>query len=316
MTRKVKKDLYKTIADTVITSLEQGTIPWEKPWHAAGLRDLPRSVSTGKAYSGINWFWLEMQRMIGGYSSPWWLTFKQAKKLGGTVRKGQQSAPCIFWKIIESEETQEDGKILRKGVPILRSFAVFNLDQCDLPEEAIERLAKRLDRLAPLAESNGDENETIQVADDCLRGFIDREGIGFDHGGNSAYYSPSEDRIQMPNLEAFKSSEAYYATLAHESVHATGHDSRLSRGFGKKAAFGSDDYGREELVAELGASMVLSVLDISKPEIEQNRDAYIANWIKAIKEDPRAITVAAGKAAKAADMILELDNEGDEDENE
>ena len=310
MTKKKRKNLFAEITDTVIESLQGGIIPWEKPWSPEGLRDAPRSVSSGKVYNGSNWFWLELMRQAKGYSSPWWLTFKQAKNLGGSVRKGEKSSTAVFWKILSKDEEDEDGKNRTSSFPMLRSFAVFNVDQCDLPQEAIDNLASRLDRLAPKVSK---DFQPIESAEHTIGNYIGKEGITLEHGGDRAFYGPSEDHIQMPQKQTFKAVESYYATLAHESVHSTGHSSRLARGFEKQAAFGSEDYSREELVAELGSSMVLSVLGISKPEIEKNRDAYIQNWIKALKDDERAIVVASGKAAKAAEMVLALDNEGDKE---
>jgi antirestriction protein ArdC len=315
-TKKIRRDLYQEITDTVIASLEQGNIPWERPWGAdgAGLRDAPRSVSTGKTYSGTNWFWLEMMRQAKGYSSQWWLTFNQAKKLGGMVKKGERGTVAVFWKLLSKDEIDPaTGEKAVSSFPVLRSFVVFNVDQCDMPAEALAKLGNRLDKLAPVIDA-GDvtEIEPIAIADAALMGFIADQKIGFANGGDQAYYSPSDDRVQMPPVQSFKDSESYYATLAHEAVHSTGHKSRLARAFEKQAAFGSADYSREELVAELGASMVLAVLGIDKPAIATNRDAYIQSWIKKLQSDPKAIVLASGKAAKAADYILDIDAAGDQ----
>ena len=315
--KAARRDLYQEITDAVIDSLEQGNIPWARPWGAdgAGLRDAPRSVSTGKTYLGTNWFWLELIRQAKGYSSQWWLTFNQAKKLGGMVKKGERGTVAVFWKLISKDEIDpETGEKAVVSYPVLRSFVVFNVDQCDMPAEALAKLGKRLDKLAPVVDA-GDAPviEPIAIADAALMGFIGDQKIGFANGGDRAYYSPSDDRVQMPPVQSFKDSESYYATLAHEAVHSTGHKSRLSRSFEKQAAFGSADYSREELVAELGASMVLAVLGIDKPEIDQNRDAYIQAWIKKLKSDPKAIVLASGKAAKAADFILDISADGDQE---
>ena len=306
-----RKDLYKQVTDTVIAALESGTIPWEKPWSSEGVRDWPRSVSTGKAYLGCNYFWLQIVQAAVGYSSPWWITYRQAQSLGGSVRKGEKSTPAIFFKSITGGKDDDSGDSAEKTIPLIGSHAVFNLDQCDLPAEAIEKLDARLDKIAPKPEPTGDPNQTIDEAESVLLGYIDREGVKLNHGSDRACYSPVSDVISMPNLESFRDSETYYATLAHEQVHSTGHQDRLNRKLEKSAAFGSADYGREELVAELGASMILSVIGISKPAIEDNRNAYIASWIKSIRNDPKAVVVASGKASKAAEYLLKLDNDGD-----
>ena len=310
-TKKARNDMYAQITEAVIASLEQGQIPWEKPWQIegseGGLRDAPRSVSTGKVYRGMNWFWLEMMRQANGFCSPWWMTYRQAKNLGGTVKKGAKSTRAMFWKILDGadEIDPETGKAKKTSYPVLRSFAIFNLDQCDLPPAAIDRLAARLDKIAPVTTGAADnDNKRIEAADAALMEYIDDQGIGLEHGGWQAYYSPSRDHIQMPELRTFFDSESYYATLAHEAVHSTGHKSRLARSVEDKAAFGSAQYSREELTAELGASMICSVIGVAKPEIDKNRDAYIQSWIKKLQSDPKAVVVAGGKAGRAADYVL------------
>ena len=141
---KTRRDLYQEITDAVIASLEANTIPWEKPWFAASTG--PRSVSTGKLYRGGNALWLGMVQMAKQYSSPWWLTFKQAKKMGGTVRKGSKGSTAVYWMFIEEKK---DGKKTGKRIPFLKHYTVFNIDQCDMPAEALERLADRGSQIPP-----------------------------------------------------------------------------------------------------------------------------------------------------------------------
>lgn len=312
MTKKKRRDLFNEVTTSVITALESGTIPWERPWaNASGSkRHFPRSVSTGKVYSGINIFTMFLSHR---WECPWYLTFRQAKKLGGSVRGGEKGTMVVFWKMLKVDETDEaTGQKTKKTIPMLRNFTVFNVEQCDLPDDAIERLAKRLDRIAPKAPPKR-EIEILKDAQGISDAYTDRSGVAVNHGGSRAYYSPAQDYIQMPDQHTFNTDHAYYATLFHEEAHSTGHESRLNR-IKTTANFGSEDYSREELTAEMGAAFLCAVTGISKPEVDGNRDAYIASWIKALKDDERALVVAAGKAQKAADYILAAKDEGDEGE--
>ena len=288
-----KSNMYDQITDSVIAALESGTVPWHRPWAVSGLRGMARSASTGKIYNGINAFILS----LSGYTSPWWLTFKQSQKLGGNV-KGQKSTQVIFWRFID--DRSKDAKRGSK-IPLLRSFRVFNAEQCNLPEDALAKLESRLDKIAPPVKTT--KNEVVAEAQRISDEYIGTSGVKLVHGSDQACYSPREDRIAMPDLDQFDTGEAYHHTLFHEEIHSTGHESRLDR-LTKRAAFGSGEYSREELVAEMGAAFLCAASGIDQPDIDENRDAYIAGWLKRLREDNKAVVVAAGKAAKAADLIL------------
>ncbi|MDP6719524.1 MAG: ArdC-like ssDNA-binding domain-containing protein, partial [Pirellulaceae bacterium] len=248
MTKKTKqrRDLYQEITDTVIASLEDNVIPWERPWFSA--MSAPRSVSTGKLYRGSNALILGLQ----AYPSPWWVTFKQAKKLGGNVRKGEKSTVAVYWMFLDEKKNGEE---TGRRVPLLRHYNVFNITQCDLPQEVLDRLAARLDRLVGEREINDAiDNDAVTNAATVTNDYLTREGITLNRGGSSAFYHPRADAITMPEADTFRSPEAYAFTLLHECMHSTGHSTRLDRGLDTKlAAFGSETYSREELVAELGA---------------------------------------------------------------
>ena len=298
-----KRDVYQEITNTLIASLEAGTVPWHQPWTVCGDRGLPRSGATGKPYSGIN----TLLTMYAPYESPWWLTFKQCKELGGNV-KGQKGTMITKWIVFEdTPEDKRAGKPDRAKRPILRHFVVFNLEQCSLPDKALDWFAKRLDKLAPHLLYREEGLGTFTNADLVSRDYLERENINLSHKGDEAYYAPLEDRIVLPNRNQFDSSESYYAVLFHEEVHSTGHSSRLNRGNDTRSRNGSDEvqvYSREELVAEIGSSFICGMLGIANAKTDTNRDAYIAGWLKKLKDDKKAVVLASSAAAKASDCIL------------
>lgn len=278
--------VYDMVNERILAALESGTVPWRRPWAVKGG---PRNLVSGKPYRGINTFLLG----LAPYASPYWLTFKQATDLGGSVRKGEKSSVAVFWKI-DVKRDEETGEV--KRVPILRYFRVFNLEQCD---------GVRIPRGRELSADAGDvigDADRIAAADAVVSGY---DGPSVTHGGDRAYYSPMTDAVVVPDLGQFESVHAYYCTLFHELGHSTGHASRLDR-FGDKwqdHAFGSAAYGREELVAEMTAAYLCGETGISPDTLEQSA-AYIDSWRRAIKEDVRAVVVAAGAAQRATDMIL------------
>src|SRR5262245_30759051 len=210
----MKADAYQVITDRVIALLEQGTIPWQKPWQGGDL--MPRNLLSRKAYRGVNVFLLHAM----SYESPFWLTFKQAQELGGNVRKGEKACPVVFWKWLDVEGDQR-GEQKKESIPLLRYYSVFNVAQCD----GIE---------APAIDGTKREHNPIQAAEQIVSAMPKRPAI--QHGGARACYSPAFDRVQMPQAETFRTGQDYYSVLYHELVHATGHESRLNR----KGVSGSD----------------------------------------------------------------------------
>lgn len=278
-------DAYDVITDRIMGMLEEGVVPWRKTWTVA---DTPKSVH-GHTYRGINAFVLAAEQMIRGYSSRTWITFRQAKKLGGHVRKGEKGTPVVFWKWVEKDEEQADGSKVAKRFAICRYYTVFNLSQCEGLED-------------PNVEGEPADHEPIAACEAIVAGFENAPEIGF--GGSRAFYSPPRDEIQVPELESFESPEAFYATLFHEMTHSTGHESRLARPeVMEPAAFGDHSYSREELVAEMGAAFLSAEAGISGATIE-NSAAYLAGWLKALKDDRKMLVLAAARAQKAADRIL------------
>jgi antirestriction protein ArdC len=282
MPKYEKTDVYAEVTDRIIAALEEGTVPWRKPWSAPG--EAPRNPVSGTVYRGINPFLLELTASACGYSDPRWLTFKQAAGLNAKVRKGERSTLVVFWKMLRGVD-ERTGEL--RTIPMLRHYRVFNVAQIDgLDLEPIGELA---------------DHEPIDACQSIIAGMPSRPTIG--HGGNSAFYHPALDAVQLPELGSFVDPEAYYATAFHELVHATGHESRLDRGLDGSHAFGSGEYGKEELVAELGAAMICGQAGISPATVDRSA-SYIASWLRTLKADPKMLVGAAGKAQKAADWIL------------
>ena len=282
-------NVYQIITDKLIAKLEEGVAPWRKPWKA-GEAGAPKNLKSGKAYRGINVFLLTIQ----GFESPYWLTFKQAKALKGSVRKGEKGTQVIFWRWIEKTKTV-DGVDKKDSFPILRYFSVFNVEQCAGITVPSKVDAEPAPEFHPLAE-----------AELVVEGMPNRPQIN--HGGSRAAYSPTLDLVKMPEREAFDSPAGYYTTLFHELAHSTGHESRVGRTFGEH--FGSEDYSKEELVAEMTAAMVAGHVGIE--ETLDNSAAYLASWIKTLKGDPKLAVCAAAQAQKAADYILDATPGSDE----
>ncbi len=274
---------YELIAARIVELLQEGLVPWRRPWTDAGP---PRSLATGKPYRGINTFMLACESQVAGYASPWWMTFKQARERGGSVRKGEKGAAVVFWKMWEVETPAEEEK---RKIPMLRHFRVFNAEQCDGVD-------------VPVAETKPLDFDPIIQCERIVGGMPSPPAI--EHGGARAYYRPSSDTIRMPPAESFRSAEEYYATLFHEIAHSTGHESRLNREtLAEKPAFGSRTYGREELVAEMASSFLCGRAGIDHATLE-NSAAYIRGWLGRIREEPRIAVQAASAAQKAADHVL------------
>jgi antirestriction protein ArdC len=279
-------DIYQEVTDRIVAMLEKGVVPWRCPILGRQKAGFPKNLASGKEYRGVNVFLLAMTGWAEGYESAYWLTFNQAKDRGGSVRKGERSSMVVFWKQYEVDD-RDTGE--PKNVPVLRYYNVFNVQQCDgvpYPDapkfEPIE--------FSPVAASEG-----------IVAGYAD--GPTIEHGGASAYYTPKTDAVKIPEATRFASVPEFYATLFHELAHSTGHSKRLDRGLDKNpAAFGSSDYGKEELVAEMASAFLCAQADIQPVTIE-NQAAYIQGWLERLRGDKRLVVTAAGAAQKAADWI-------------
>ena len=286
----MRTDVYQKITDQIVSELEKGVRPWLKPWnaeHAAGRITRPLR-GNGIAYRGINVLMLWSAAMEKGFATPIWMTFKQALEFDAHVRKGEQGSLVVYAdKIIRAETDADTGEESERAIPFMKGYTVFNVEQIDgLPE-----------RFYAKAEPRGESVQRIERAEQ----FFAATGAAVRHGGNRAYYSISTDHVQMPPFESFRDAESYYATLAHEGTHWTRHPSRLNRDFGRKR-YGDEGYAMEELVAELGSAFLSADLDLT-PEVRDDHAAYIASWIKVLKNDKRTIFTAASHAQRAADFL-------------
>jgi len=285
----MKQDVYGRVTDKIIADLEKGELTWLKPWSAANMKGrIVRPLRhNGMAYSGINVLMLWSAALEGGYCSPYWMTFKQAKELGAHVRKGEQGNPVVYAGSMTKTEEVADGTEEERTIPFLKAYSVFNVDQIDgLPAHYVAKLEPVMDAA-----------QRIENAD---RFFV-ATGADIRHGGNRAYYAGGSDHVQMPLFECFHSPESCYATLAHELIHWTKHPSRLDREFGRKK-WGDEAYAREELVAELGAAFLCADLALT-PEPGTDHAAYVQSWLRVLNDDKRAIFAAAAHAQRAADFL-------------
>lgn len=292
-TTQNRPDVYSRITDKIIADLEQGVRPWLKPWnaeHAAGKITRPLRHN-GIPYKGINVIMLWAAATAKGYACPIWLTFKQALELGGNVRKGETGELVVYANSITKTETDDKGEETEREIPFLKGYTVFNAEQCDgLPAHFYAKA-----EAPPLTPA-----QRIEAADR----FFAATGADIRHGGNRAFYAEGPDYVQMPPFETFKDAESYAATLAHELTHWTKHDRRLARDLGR-VKWGDEGYAREELVAELGSAFLCADLGIT-PEIREDHAAYIASWLKVLKNDKRFIVQAASQAQRAADYLHSL----------
>jgi len=293
-------NVYSIVTEKIIDLLEKGVVPWKKPWKG-GKAGMPKNLVSKKAYRGVNIFLLSVYEYLSGFDSPWWLTYKQAKDLGGYVRKGQTGALVVFYKPWEKETTDDTGKIITETIPVLRYYKVFNSCQC----ESIEYPGK--------ADPSDDlEFSPIAQCETIVSGMPNPPEI--QHSDQRrAYYSPLSDMVHIPNQRHFSSIPEYYSTLFHELTHSTKHESRLNRKDSdekKIAAFGSAEYSKEELIAEMGAAFLCGLCDIETAIIE-NSAAYIQGWLKRLRDDKKLVVQAAAQAQKAADYIQgKIDDKG------
>ncbi len=276
-------NVYEMVTDRIIEQLNNGIIPWEKPWTGtAGAW----SRATGKPYSLINQMLL---RNEGEYA-----TFKQIQEAGGKVRKGEHGKQVVFWKMVKTE-IEVDGEKQEKLVPMLRYYTVFNINQCEGIEQKFNKEEVALNFVP------------VEEADRILNEYLTREAIDLEHTkSDEAYYSPITDKIHLPLQEQFKSIEEYYGVAFHEVAHSTGHHSRLNR-IKTIASFGSEEYSKEELVAELTSSAILHSCGIETAKTFRNSTAYIQSWIKALKNDTRMIVYASSQADKSYNMIIGME---------
>lgn len=279
----MKRDLYQSVTDRIVVQMETGVMPWQKAWSSAG-SSLPMNAISERPYSGINvvLFWMAQD---AGYAKPRYVTFKQALGAGGNVRKGEHGTKVYYFKqlTVEDKASGED-----KQIPMLREYTVFNVAQCDnLPEKLV--LGSQFEP------RNQDQREVEADA------FIRSTGADFREGAGVPCFVPSKDFISIPAFASFDSKPAFYATAFHELTHWTGAKARLDRNLTTR--FGTHAYALEELVAEIGAAFLCAEFGF---DVVTRSASYLDGWIKACKENPRAIFAAASNASKAAEYLRGL----------
>ncbi|RXK60041.1 DUF1738 domain-containing protein [Lacibacter luteus] len=290
-----KLDVYAIITNRIIELLEQGTVPWKKPWTDDGA-GIPKNLLSKRPYRGIN-FWLLLSL---NYQQNLFLTWDQIKTIGASVNKDEKGHVVVFWKSSHKHPEELDDKGNPKMVQTLRYYKVFNIAQCrDIPEG-----------LFPKQEVLSNDFDPILECEAVIHTFPSCPEI--QHKEQRAYYHITEDYINMPKKKSFKTVASYYATLFHELVHSTGHEKRLGRStVTDMHEFGSEAYSQEELIAEMGSAFLSSFTGIGVEELE-NSAAYINGWLQKLKDNKRFVVQASAHAQKAVDLILQVREQSDE----
>lgn len=279
-------NVYELVTNRIIEQLENGVIPWEKPW--SGTLEGAFNRISKKPYSLLN----QMLLLHDGE----YATFNQWINLGGKIRKGEKSEIVVFWKIQPIEEIKEDGEKIIKQIPLLRYYNVFHISQVD----GVKELDKK--------ELNNDI-EPIEHAENVINDYKTREHLQIiETLSNKAFYSPTMDYVQVPQKEQYKNINEYYSTLFHELIHSTMHKSRLNRVSEQKglAHFGNEEYSKEELIAEIGSTTILSLLGIETTKTFKNSTAYIQSWLRVLRNDNKFIVSASSKSEKAVKYIMNI----------
>ena len=330
----MKNDVYQIITDRILQQLEQGTIPWRKPW--AGLavvwegrkthtetRTITQRVAysraTGKPYSLLNQF------LLGKPGE--WASYNQITEAGGNVKKGEKSSVCVFWKFLEKDiidpatgevMKDKDGNPVKDRIPYLRYYNVFHVEtQCENitpktrktdPSTVTSTFTHTVVDNPGTCKTKTDADwEAVEEADEAVRAYVARSGIGYteEPGSDRAFYRPGTDSVTVPCRAQFKDRSEFYSTVFHELIHSTGHHSRLNRlSEAGDHSFGSELYSKEELVAEIGSACLNSMFEIETNASFQNSAAYIKGWSEALKDDKKMIVSAASRAEKAVRFFL------------
>jgi antirestriction protein ArdC len=275
----MSQSVYESVTASIIEQLEKGCAPWVKPWRADSSAD--KNIISQKPYQGVNRLILGMSSMAKGFNVPVWASYKQWESLGANVRKGEKGTQVVFYSPVEKENDKGE----KESYAVLKAYWVFNAAQVDGIEFTTPSVTDKPFNAIEQAEQR-----------------IIKTGAVISHWGDAAFYAPSQDRIQLPHKSAFHNESGYYATAFHELVHWSGHESRCNRDL--KGRYGNPAYAFEELVAEMGAAFLCSDYSIQG---ELRHAAYIESWLKACRDDSRAVFKAAALAQKAVNFINQLD---------
>lgn len=286
-------DVYSMVTERIINQLEKGEIPWKKPW--AKCLDGTFNRVTRRPYSLLN----KLLLLHGGE----YATFKQWEQVGGRVKKGEKSEIVVFWKMQDLAEKNEIGEIEIKKIPLLRYYNVFHISQ--------------VENVLPLIKTENFGTESIEKAEKILYNYIEREHIALSvRESDRAFYSSLTDSITLPKITQFKHAEEFYSTAFHECGHSTLKASRCDReAENKMALFGSEDYSKEELTAEITSAAIMNHIGLETLATFNNSAAYIQNWLNALRNDKKLIVSASSKAEKAARYILNINDEKETNHN-
>lgn len=290
-----KNTVYKIVTEKIIEALDRGVVPWRKPWRGGNL-GLNANLNSKRPYTGINQLLLQL---LSPYESQWWVTFQGAKRLGGSVKKGERGTLVTFAKKTLVRDRDADDPDQKKAIYMLRYYQVFNTDQCEGLEDALPPEPETM--FDPVAKA-----EELRK-DYCLR----YGGPEFKHGGMAAY-SPPLDSVVVPVRSAFDNAADYYGTSFHELSHSTGHAKRLARPNLINGRFGDDEYSQEELVAEIGSAMLCAIAGLT-PDYESSA-GYIDHWRSKLEDDPHLIVSAASAAQKSTDWVQGIKPTNDSEE--
>ena len=321
------KEIAQKVCDKIVEEIEKnGVLPWVKPWNKKP--DTVRVVDGYKVVTiypsawnrnGVEYKGANTYLPTGEY-----ITFAQCQKEGGKVKKGAHGWPVIYWNFIKKKVTDENGEEKEEKIPVLRYYTVFNVKDCDGIEQkhTKEPRTVKLENVKYIPVENDEEKPLDDTAEAIIAGYLNRAGNGFhldrEAVTDRAFYSPSLDYVNAPCRSQYgKDCGEYYSTIFHELAHSTGHSTRLNRFTGKaaNAAFGSVEYSKEELVAEITAASVLNAIDMESANSFRNSAAYVKSWSSKIKSDPLCYVSAATKAQAAFDMLVGIE-EGNDNENE
>jgi len=278
-----KKDIFERVTEIIVKAIEEGSESYQMPWRTSGgFPNSPINAVSRKAYRGVNVLLLWATAQEKGYKSGTWATYKQWLEMGAQVRKGEKSTNVVFWKFFESEKEIDPETLKGKRIPMARDYWVFNAEQ--------------VDGFTPKEETPQTKEQRIESAEQ----FFSTLGIEVKPGGNRAFYRLETDSVHMPAFDAFKEPLFYYSVLSHETTHWTAAPHRLNRDLSGR--FGSDSYAMEELVAELGAAFLCAELGLPT-DPRTDHAPYIRSWLNVLKNDKKAIFVAAAKAQQALDWM-------------
>lgn len=284
MKHSAKRDVAQDITNLIIRKIEEGTLPWRRPWKKTGAGGAPLRAN-GVPYTGINRLYLWAVADTMGYQSRYWMTYRQAQELGGQVRRGESAEPSIYFNSTKKTDIDRvTGEESSRTIRFMRAYSVFNASQIDgLPPHFYPD---------PIPETPPTTSQKAAA----ITAFFAPIPSEVRYGGDRAFYSPGGDFIQMPHRNAFVDEDGIAATLAHETGHWTGHPTRLAREFGKR--FGDKAYAFEELVAEQISARICYELGLPA-DLHESHASYIGHWLEILKSDKSAIITAAAKADQA-----------------